>query len=287
MNYQNTLEMIEHDGILPVKIFHYVRTGKIPAGVVMPHWHQDLELDYMIDGAALMKIGSRAIEVESGQMLLINSGDIHSSYHSAKGEERESYTVLYDLSFLRKYCPQVDRIRFCETFSEEQSRHIRGILDEMVRLEQEQGRVGIDLYRLKITISGMQIFTYLAEHCVEEFPISCHPNGRKFENVNRAINYLHEHYDRSITLRETAENCGLDEAYLSRSFHELTGECFHDYLQIMRLDHAYLMLLENPSCTVTEAAFQSGFPNLKSFISTFRHYYGDTPGKHFRGSTSG
>ncbi len=282
MNYQNTLEMIEHDGILPVKIFHYVRNGRIPAGVVMPHWHQDLELDYMIDGAALMKIGSRAIEVESGQMLLINSGDIHSSYHSARGEERESYTVLYDLSFLRKYCPQVDKIRFCETFSEEQSRCIRGILDEMVRLEQEQGKGGIDLYRLKITISGMRIFTYLVEQCIAEFPVSCHPNGRKFENVNRAINFLHEHYDRSVTLRETAKSCGLDEAYLSRSFHELTGERFHDYLQIMRLDHAYLMLLNNPSCTVTEAAFQSGFPNLKSFISTFRHYYGETPGKHFR-----
>ena len=79
MNYQNTLEMIDHDGILPVKIFHYRKTGRVPAEVVLPHWHQDLELDYMIDGAALMKIGSRAMNVESGQLLLINRGDIHSS----------------------------------------------------------------------------------------------------------------------------------------------------------------------------------------------------------------
>lgn len=284
MNYQNTLEMIDHDGILPVKIFHYRKTGRVPAEVVLPHWHQDLELDYMIDGATLMKIGSRAMNVESGQLLLINSGDIHSSYHSAKGEERESFAILYDLSFLRKYCPQVDKIRFVETFSEEQSRCIREILDDMIRLEEEKEEDGIDLYRLKITVSGMQIFTYLAEHCVTEFPVSCHPNGRKFENVNRAIDYLHEHYDRSVTLKETAESCGLDEAYLSRSFHELTGERFHDYLQIMRLDQAYLMLLNQPSCTITEAAFQSGFPNLKSFISTFKHYYGETPGKHFRES---
>ena len=163
----------------------------------------------------------------------------------------------------------MDKIRFVETFSEEQSRCIREILDDMIRLEEEKEEHGIDLYRLKITVSGMQIFTYLAEHCVTEFPVSCHPNGRKFENVNRAIDYLHEHYDRSVTLKETAESCGLDEAYLSRSFHELTGERFHDYLQIMRLDHAYLMLLNQPSCTITEAAFQSGFPNLKSFISTF------------------
>lgn len=282
MNYQNTFEMINHDGVLPVKIFHYRKVRSIPAEVVLPHWHQDLELDYMMDGATLMKIGSRAIDVESGQLLLINSGEIHSSYHSASGEERESYTILYDLSFIRRYCPQADKIRFIETFSEEQSRCIREILDDMVRLEQEKEKKGINLYRLKITIYGMQIFTYLAEHCVAEFPVSSHPNGRKFENVNCAINYLREHYDRSVTLRETAENCGLDEAYLSRSFHELTGERFHDFLQIMRLDHAYRMLLGHPSCTITEAAFQSGFPNLKSFISIFRHYYGETPGKYFR-----
>lgn len=102
----------------------------------------------------------------------------------------------------------------------------------MIRLEQEKEKSGINLYRLKITISGMQIFTYLAEHCVAEFPVSCHPNGKKFENVNRVINYLHEHYDRSVTLRETAESCGLDEAYLSRSFHELTGERFHGVCEI-------------------------------------------------------
>ena len=278
------LETVEHDDLLPIKVIHFVKRSNIPAEIVMPHWHRDIELDYMVRGNTIMKIHGREQIVKAGEILLINSTDVHSSYRVAEDDEKESLSLLFDIDLLEKYCPGISRVRFCEHFSKEQRKDLITVLDKILCLEKEEKSRNchkLSSRCLKTTELSLHIIAYLLEHCIEEYPIAPSLGQRKLQNVAKAIEYVNSNFRNEITLAETAAYCGVDPAYLSRIFHSLTGERFHNYVQIRRLDNAY-QLLVNGDCTVTTATYESGFPNLKSFIETFKMYYKVTPGQYFK-----
>ncbi len=278
------LETVEHDDILPIKVIYFVKRRDIPAEIVMPHWHRDIELDYMVRGSTIMKVHGVEKIVKAGQIILINSTDVHSSYRMAEDDEKESLSLLFDIDLLERYCPGISQVQFCEIFSKKQQDDLIVFLDRIISLEAEECLHRSDApsaRRLHITELAFHIISYILENCIEEYPITASRGQRKLQNVSSAIEYINSNFRNEITLTETAKYCGVDPAYLSRIFHALTGERFHNYVQIRRLDNAYQLLVEG-NCTVTTAAYESGFPNLKSFIEVFKTYYRTTPGLYFR-----
>lgn len=279
------LETVEHDDILPIKVIHFIKKSGVPAEIVMPHWHRDIELDYMVRGSTIMKVHGTEQIVKAGEVILINSTDVHSSYRVAQDDEKESLSLLFDIDLLEKYCPGISRVKFREKFTEEQQGYLSGVLDQIIQLESmedAQNKVPhLSTRVLHTTELSIHIISYLLEHCIEEYPTTPSLGQRKLQNVAKAIEYVNSNFRNEITLTETAAYCGVDPAYLSRIFHTLTGERFHNYVQIRRLDNAYQLMVDG-NCSVTTAAYESGFPNLKSFIETFKTYYKATPGQYFR-----
>lgn len=76
-----------------------------------------------------------------------------------------------------------------------------------------------------------------------------------------------------------AELAELSAAYFSKYFKDITGTSFCKYLNGIRLEHALKdMITQNMS--VTDAAFNNGFPNVKSFITLCKKVYGYTPAQY-------
>ena len=55
----------------------------------------------------------------------------------------------------------------------------------------------------------------------------------------------------------------------------MRGHIAHQFLKLLRLDHARDLLLENH--TVSEAAERVGYASLSHFIREFKRYFGETP----------
>lgn len=90
-----------------------------------------------------------------------------------------------------------------------------------------------------------------------------------------------DHIDRfctqpELTLESTAAAVGLHPVTLSKKFARSAQVGFHTYLRHRRTVHA-ARLLEDPACTVTDAAFLSGFGSLRSFNRAFIQLTGLTP----------
>ncbi|HIR03348.1 MAG TPA: helix-turn-helix transcriptional regulator [Candidatus Scatovicinus merdipullorum] len=69
---------------------------------------------------------------------------------------------------------------------------------------------------------------------------------------------------------------GLTPAYFSKYFKRITESNFTQYLNNVRLEHALQdMIYDNLS--VTDAALENGFANVKSFITFCKKVYGCTP----------
>ncbi len=83
------------------------------------------------------------------------------------------------------------------------------------------------------------------------------------------------HEDR--TLPQWAARLGMSERNLNRLFRRETGTSFHRWQQLQRMRFAHERLLQGQS--VTSVAFDCGYSSVSAFISTFKSFFGFTPGK--------
>lgn len=64
--------------------------------------------------------------------------------------------------------------------------------------------------------------------------------------------------------------------YLARDFKKHTGSTFREYLDKVRLNHAF-ELLYGTDYSMLEVAMMSGFADVRSFIKSFKKEHGMTP----------
>lgn len=101
-------------------------------------------------------------------------------------------------------------------------------------------------------------------------------NGR--ERVQKASDYILQHYKEEITLEDLADHLYLSRAYISRSFPRYFGVSFLEYVTQVRLAHAVQKM--HSDATLTEIAYDAGFANETAMIRAFRKYRGVTPGEY-------
>ncbi|MBI4239335.1 MAG: helix-turn-helix transcriptional regulator [Deltaproteobacteria bacterium] len=104
--------------------------------------------------------------------------------------------------------------------------------------------------------------------------------------VQRAIDFLHDHYTESISLDGLAKAAGINKFGLCRLFRRILGETPIRYLYRIRL-HKALELLRGGrqrERSVTEVALSVGFEDLSHFARLFRAQFGITPNAVLQGA---
>ena len=95
---------------------------------------------------------------------------------------------------------------------------------------------------------------------------------RDFSYAKTAIAYINENFKREISLDEIS-------GVVNLSFKNVTQVSFSEYLANLRLENAVNDML-NYNTTVSTAAFENGFANVKSFITQCKKVYGCTPAQY-------
>lgn len=95
------------------------------------------------------------------------------------------------------------------------------------------------------------------------------------------INFIHDHYQKDLSLHDLAENFNLSAGYISSLFKNNTGENFVVYLNKYRIQVAKEML-KKEEFKVAEIAEKVGYNNTNSFIRVFKQYEGISPGKYIK-----
>lgn len=111
--------------------------------------------------------------------------------------------------------------------------------------------------------------------CVEEFG----KNLVRQENdpvLDKALQYIHNHYHLNITLRDAAHQAGYTPNYFGNLFKKQMGKSFRAYLNQVRLEKAHQYMLTT-SMTVTEVMRWVGLSDYRYFIQQYRAQFGCTP----------
>lgn len=272
MNYYQ--EKIETNSIVPAKI--YIKNSKEVNCHYTLHWHSNIEFDLVLKGKIIAKINQKKITVPAGKFLFINSDELHETL-AENNEELHSITILLSYNLLKQYCPNIDSYYFNFEENEDAQNEVKNLIIECANLYQNKE----EFYELEMSIVLRRMCSILLKQCKvkkENISYSIYKQTN-ITNVKKAITYMDIHYKSKFSLRDISNEVGMSPTYFCRFFKNSTGETFYHYLSKIRLYHAYNELIHSDA-SVTEIAFNNGFPNVKAFLESFKRIYKSTPTKY-------
>lgn len=264
-------EIIVTKGTLPFKIIIHNSS----ALQITKHWHRALEIDFTIHGEGDYLTSGHKTHLSDGDFIIINSGEVHGVENIGPGDARRSITILVPFEFLNELLPEISHLYFVSQITDQEI---------MLKVKTELTRI----YQLwtnqhdhenKIEILGhfyLLMALLLKNFVVPKKNIICFNDARKQDKVKDIINFLTANYRDSLTLDEVADHFGLSKAYLDRLFKTEVQTSLIHYLQLIRLQHAYDLLV-NTDLPVTVIADQCGFANVRSLQKIFKDVYSATP----------
>lgn len=263
------------DEELPVQLARNSHTacGEIFAS----HWHEHIEMHYILRGSAVFHIDRELYEVKAGDLIIANRNELHAGYSTAV--PYEALLLVFDPSDISPELGE-KHLRFQSLVREDAAvwQRMTAIFDAW----DEQGLGYRALCRARVT----ELLVYLCRHYAVDrvAPKEMVKRRRDLERLQPALDYIEQNYAERISVMQLAQLLCLSPDRLGHLFRDGVGQAPLQYINEIRLRKA-MNLLKTKEYTVTEVAQAVGFFDYNHFGRLFRRRYGCTPNQVRQGKT--
>lgn len=242
---------------------------------VYDHWHLSLEITMGLKGSYRYRINNRLFTVKPGDILLINSGNVHAC-ETSEPQRSDALSIIFPHEFLKKACENIDFLTFSlDRGTKETYRELKEAMDEMYAIFVR--REEIPNYQLMLNSIVYRIIFLLINYFSDSSYPHCNVlSQRNLQQCERIIRFIDKQYQEPITLELLAQHMGISREHLSRIFKSNMGTTFKHYLTSIRMYYAYIELITT-DMPIIDIALEQGFPDARAFIKSFKELYGITP----------
>lgn len=262
---------------IPIRIFNHSFDGE--SIFTVTHWHRNIEFNMVTAGRIRRVVDGQNIDQSTGDIVIINSGLLHADHWIEPNDHFEGITVQISKSFIDYWIGKDAWFQMSD--DPEAIQTLRKFLSLFGDIKRQKDTLEDPLQLDLLKYRTMQLlFQLLSLLRVSFLTQNQKVNERTLKSVGTIkdiINYIDQHYTENLSLSQVAEEFHYTPAHLSRLFKEHIGTKFHDYLQHVRLMNCVEVMKQQPDIQLTTCALDHGFPNIKSFIETFKRYFGCTP----------
>ena len=249
---------------------------------VHPHWHDEIELLYVLRGSAFQQVNEHTFNIAKGDVVVIRGQDIHATY-TLEPENTEILVVMFDTSIINSQTDMIQTIfnefNTCTTFpypinADDNTGMEIAELIKSIHYEFVGDNAARELFIVSYCASllGLCMRTYLTKSNNAKHPL----NVKKA--LEKIFTLIDDNYERSISLKEAAEVSNFSIPHFCRLFRQTVGMSFIDYLNHYRINKS-IQILKNGT-TITETAQLCGFGCINSYIRTFKKYNTLPPSKY-------
>jgi len=280
-------EMDMPNPLFPIKI-HHCRFRKTGVTTFPHHWHEHLEFLYVVEGEARFSCNSESYDVSPGEMIVVNSADLH--HGISLSDQLFYYAVIVDPALLHSRTVDAVETKFTMPIAQGRIRFANRIADDpdvreslVALIDEFNGRaygyelaVKAWLYRL---LTGL-----LRRHAaVTLSPEQYSSRLRRLERLDPVFRHIEEHYADKITVDELASIARMSRFHFGRVFKELTNRSVTDYLNFVRINKSEYDLRHSEK-TITEIALENGFGDVYYYSRLFKSYKNVTPSSLRKGA---
>ncbi len=281
------VETRDTNGDAPLQFSSHIQESMGAELMVHAHIHNYIEIIYAITGKYHILLDNKDYSFEEGDMVLINSNEIHNIFSLSPGLNR--YIVIkFEPEMLYTTAQSLFEMKYVMPFILNESTHqkifgrteiektiipdiIRGINQEY--LDKHYG------YELAIRANIYNLFLFILRRWNEQnVDLNIHEEINKdmVKRIQNVFDYIEDNYQNDITALEMAKRCNLSYSYFSRLFTRIMKRSFREYLNYVRVTKAE-HLLTSADLNITEIAMQVGFSTSSYFIQQFKLYKDISP----------
>lgn len=232
------------------------------------HWHEEIELQYVVDGEAQPLCNLQPAYLRKGDILFVNSNELHSgNVTSLKGA---FYCFHISKAFFTNHIGS-QHVVFENVIRDAECAELLTEVISLSRLSDFKARLKIGrlLYEFFDLCAERHVKTVLGENDFKKY-------FKRTDKFNDMIKYIEEHSDEPLTVGSIAEHFFVTPSYFAHFFKKKAGKSVIRYLNETRIFKARLML-EQEDMAVSEIAAAVGFDDINYFSRKFKQLTGLTP----------
>ena len=240
------------------------------------HWHDAIEIIYMIKGEVHLTVESASYTLHQGQCLLINSCVIHSTKYTSPNI---GIVFQIPMDFIKMYIPDVAQLQFF--LGDPSDNPIRQTKIDRFKETLTQMQVADDIrpegYLLRFNSLLFEVLFQLYHNfSVKVFRTNLNHKTKDLNRLNSILSYTNKNYNRPISIDEISQIAFLESGYFCRFFKKHMGLTFLEYLNEVRLSHIYQDLITTTD-TLQDILERHSFTNYKLFRRVFFEHFHTTP----------
>ncbi len=255
-----------------------------PSWSMDPNIHDHYEMVYIRKGDAVFEIAGQPVMLGPNDIIIIKPRQLHK--FTVKTDLGCDFIVLsfkFENRISGEYSevPLEDFLNFVSSketgsfisLKISQKNEIILLLNRIIK-ERESSEPGSDFLNHLLVL---ELFVLLSRALKMEWENSIKSKSPKLrELINISINYIHNNFEREISLGDIAKFVFLSSSYFARAFKEETGLSPISYLLKIRIERAK-ELLSDTELKISDIALSVGFSNQQRFNEMFKKYAGQTP----------
>lgn len=235
------------------------------------HWHNHIELLYLLEGKIDFKVEQRKYLLTEGDMIIVNSEVIHSSKLCGHAK----YILLQvPLSAFEGVYEDIENVVFKEKLSSAEAEELFSYLQKMLKFVDDQKQEN----RVKFISLFYDFFYQLFCNYQLENKKSSAASYYGINRISPVMAYVEKEFRNKISLKEVSEILNVSPEHMCRLFKKYTDMTFNEYLMSLRIS-AFYQMLQNTNQKISVILEECGITNYKVFIREFKKTFGMTPEK--------
>jgi len=238
------------------------------------HWHEKIEFLYFIKGEAVIQCNSVEFEAKAGDLIVINSNELHQGHCTS--ESAEYYCIIIDTALFQNRFQDI-----CETKYINPMFQNRILFNNKIESCDEAGKYIIEFakeyysqkigYEMVLKANIYQLLTLLLRNHVQLVltPREYEVRMNNLKRFNKVLEYIEENYNEKITLNHLCSIVNLSRFHFCRIFKDMTGKSVGQYTNSLRINKAETLLKEG-EMNITEIAMNCGFNDINYFSRVFK-----------------
>lgn len=256
------------------------RYSKMPA-----HTHEFVEFNYMFSGSCVQYINDKRIELQEGEILLIDKEIIQRI--DALGEDDILINILLkDDSITTEIVVNMVKSNglvneFLMNASNDYGSHdafihfhsgnnpaVQSIIHQMIMEYFSKKNYYMRAMNLWLSLLMIELTRVIEEDSLEQY-------SQRDEEILTILRYIEANYTQ-LTLTQLSKHFGYNSNYLSNKLKKETGRSFQELVNSLRYQTA-LELMEETDKSLEEIAYDLGFETVPSLYKLFAKYTDQTP----------
>ena len=232
------------------------------------HFHPSVEIVVAESGQMGIVVDGESHLLHEGEVGIIFPNHVH-RYDYISNTNSKGYLVLIGIALMGEYRHDMEEYVPKKCIIKKDDLHPDCIhaLEKLKLMEKEPIRMQkayarMVLYHLFDKIDTVECKKY------------------KNETMYKLVDYVEKHYTENVSLESVAEALFISKYTLSRIFSSQLGMNFNDYLNSLRIRYALELLDKGEK--ISNAAFESGFNNLRTFNRAFVKIMKKTPTEYLK-----